>query len=194
MQEPEKEQRGFSSILFDTLFGLVIFVSFEGLLSVSGLAHLTVYLLVVIVIVHWWLLFKSADDRFASEVENSVLDIVLGICYLVLLEILTIAAREDTNSLVAWLMVCILLLDTFWAVLWRFAGRWRTKDQKRIRAMEHELHLTLGVDLVFIVILSAIAFVGTHVENGWFVVILAAGYLAYIISTFRTKILNIHWF
>jgi len=73
------EQIGFSSVLFDTLFGLILFFSLDSFLVIKGAASFIFYLFSTIIIIHWWLVFKSADDAFEEEVTDSAVDLIFGI-------------------------------------------------------------------------------------------------------------------
>jgi hypothetical protein len=86
-------QLDFSSVLFDSLFGLILFFSFDSFLDVAGVPNFILYVFSIVILVHWWLLFKSVDDILKTEVTNSVVDIIFGIVDIILLVFITIYSK-----------------------------------------------------------------------------------------------------
>src|SRR5574337_983720 len=86
-------QLEFSSLLFDTIFGLILFYSFDSLIGIGSAAIMAFYLFSMLILIHWWLIFKSTDDSFSEEVTDSAADIVFGIIYAVVLYYLIQSSR-----------------------------------------------------------------------------------------------------
>ncbi len=77
------QQFSFSSLLFDTLFGLIVFFGLDSFLEIKEPIAFAFYIFSNIILIHWWLLFKSVDDTFGKEVENSVTDLLFGLVYVI---------------------------------------------------------------------------------------------------------------
>ena len=71
MRIKKGQQIEFSSVLFDTLFGLVLFFSIDSFLDIKDPLHFVFYLFSIIILVHRRLFFKAADDAFDEEVTDS---------------------------------------------------------------------------------------------------------------------------
>ncbi|HRY91580.1 MAG TPA: hypothetical protein P5229_04545 [Candidatus Gracilibacteria bacterium] len=70
------QQIEFASVFFDTLFGLVLYFSLDSFLDITDPVHFIFYIFSAIILVHWWLIFKSCDDMFDKEVTDSALDLI----------------------------------------------------------------------------------------------------------------------
>lgn len=192
--EPEAQQRSFSGVFFDTLFSLVIFLSFESLFSIDRPFQVFHYLFTLLVVIHWWLLFKSADDRFSTEVTDSILDIILGIGYLILLGLIVLTAKTGDLSDTILVLLGLFAIDLIWAFIWRYIGTWQTHDLAKRRGMEQELTRMLHINTIFffgLLVLFALAPLFTPVP---LLCVMAVLYGIYAVFSHKKKILNIDWF
>ncbi|MEI8253484.1 MAG: hypothetical protein WCG25_07260 [bacterium] len=71
MNVTKGQQIEFSSVLFDTLFGLILFFSIDSFLEIHNPLHFVLYLFTLIILIHRRLIFKSCDDAFDKEVTDS---------------------------------------------------------------------------------------------------------------------------
>lgn len=101
--------------------------------------------------IHWWVIFRSADDLYQKEVNNSLADLGFGIIYIGLLEFVTLYSREFEYVTVMWFVFGFFLVDFFWALLWRFVGRWKNKE--KVRLMEAELNISLKIDILMVLLM-----------------------------------------
>ena len=124
-------QIDFSSVLFDTLFGLVLYFSLDSFLEIQNPIHFVFYLFSIVILIHWWLMFKSVDDMFDNEVTDSGMDIIIGIIELVLLDYLVLTSRSFDYMRTGWFLVALLLVDLLWTMIWRYVGTWRTADLQK---------------------------------------------------------------
>lgn len=140
-------QTEFSSILFDMLFGLLIFLAIGSFHDLRDSTHFVFYLGSIIVVLHWWLKYKAADDVYGNEVNNSTLDLLFGIGEIALLQMALIAAAQAEYATAVVYFALTLLLESVWALLWRFFGTWRHSSAKRVRFMEQQLDCTVFLNL-----------------------------------------------
>ena len=188
-------QLEFSPILFDTLFGLIIFFNIDTFLELRDPYHIIFYLLGVVVVIHWWLMFKSTDDYFGTEVTKSALDIFFGILYMVCLVYFVHFAKEFEyiKSLIA--LISLFTLDLIWALIWQYIGQWQTKNKEVIAVMEHDLNKTIkGSSLALLSLLSLLLLSWFVLSAQVFVIIFGILYIAYIFLTFRQKIIDFRVF
>src|SRR5665647_1639557 len=120
MEIKENQQINFSSILFDTIFGLIIFFSLDSILDVKGTTNFIFYIFTLIIVVHWWLIFKSADDAFAEEVTDSAADLVFGIIYVILLEYVVLYSKTANFKISTAFLISLLVIDLIWTLTWRY--------------------------------------------------------------------------
>ena len=188
------EQIEFSSVLFDTLFGLILFFSLDSFLEIKGIAPFIFYLFSTIIIIHWWLVFKSADDAFEEEVTDSAVDLMFGIIYVILIEYIILNAKLFATTAATGFLVSLLIVDLIWALTWRFVGQWNTIDKERIRRMERELNNNIIINsvatIVFIFLMFMSQFLAPAAYIAWFIIL----YLVYIVSTFKSKIIDLRIF
>lgn len=194
MRVKEINQWDFSSLLFDTLFGLVLFFSLDSFLEITQPVHFIVYLFTTIILIHWWLLFKSADDIFDNEVTNSATDTVFGIGYIIIIEFIILYAKNFDLAKTVLFTIALLGLDLLWALTWRYVGEWRTKNRYHITVMERELSTTIRLNLMFLMLLTLL-FIGIPLLSNWLIVaIYITVYLGYVYKTFKRKIIDIRFF
>lgn len=187
-------QLDFSTLLFDTIFGLILFYSFDALLDLQTPVRTIFYLFSMIILIHWWLMFKSSDDTFRDEVTDSAADIVFGIVDAVILYYLVQYSRGSDFRVAAAFLVGLFAADFLWAAAWRFLGAWRTKDRARITEMEHELDKTIALDIVFMAVFGLLFALRHGSSDALFAGTFIVLYVLYIIFTFRYKILDMDIF
>lgn len=186
------QQREFSSILFDTLFGMVIYFSLDSFLEITEPIHFLFYLSSLMILIHWWLEFKSADDTYGGEVTDSVADIALGVAVLVLLEYVVLSSAAFNYVRATTFLIWVLLVDILWAVIFRFYGGWaETDSEAKMDMMDKELERNITADFVTIVMLAFLAFSGSFIEPIYYVAAYYAIYLIYVSLTFKLRIIDI---
>lgn len=190
----KKNQIEFASILYDTIFGLILYFGMDSFLDVTGPAHFVFYFFSNIILIHWWLIFKSNDDAFGDECSDSVLDLVLSVVFLVLLEFVVLFSKTFDYEKVFYFLIALLGVDLIWALIWKLIGRWRTKDRARIYSMERELSGNIWADIVISIFLLPLFFLINYVSAGYFVLVFVVIYLLYILLTFHYRIIDIDWF
>lgn len=184
----------FSSVLFDTLFGLVLYFSLDSFLEISSIIHFIFYLFTSFILVHWWLLFKTADDSYGTEVTSSALDIIIGIAEIIFLEFIILFAQQAEYRMSLLFMLMLLFVDIVWGILWRFVGKWRTSDKVKIKQMENELESTITSDLAAFVGFITIFMLMFLLPNTYTVLLTIICYIFYIFLTFKTKVIDIKIF
>ncbi|MCX6794699.1 MAG: hypothetical protein NTY31_01775 [Candidatus Falkowbacteria bacterium] len=188
------QQIDFSSVLFDTLFGLILFFCLDSFLEIKGILPFIFYLFSIVILVHWWLNFKSADDAFGEEVTNSAIDLVFGIIYVILIEYIILNAKLFAVTTATWFLISLLAIDLIWALIWRYIGRWNTTDKEKIKRMEKELDHCILVNsaatAVFIFLVIMAQFLPLPFYIAGFIVL----YIIFIIATFKTKIIDLRIF
>jgi hypothetical protein len=194
MRIKRSEQIGFSSILFDTLFGLVLYFSIDSILDIKGFTNLFFYLFSIIIVVHCWLLFKSCDDAYEDEVTDSGLDILIGIIELVLIEFIVLSSRVSDYISATIYLIILLCSSLVWAYVWLRIGKWRTTDQAKINQMEKELKNTIKMDLIAISAFIIYAFLFPFLSPLCFVIGFVLLYIGYIILSFKYNIIDIDIF
>ena len=187
-------QVNFSSIFFDTLFGLVLFFSLDSFLEIKDPIQFIFYLISTIILVHWWLIFKSADDAFESEVTDSAADIVFGIIYVILIDYIILLSNTPRFIQASYFLLALLAVDTIWALVWKYVGHWRTKDRAKIVQMETELAMTIKVNLVAMVLFALLIALGEIIPVVAYLVGFIAFYALYIVMTFQYHIIDIDIF
>jgi hypothetical protein len=187
-------QVNFSSIFFDTLFGLVLFFSLDSFLEIKDPIQFIFYLVSTIILVHWWLIFKSADDAFESEVTDSAADIVFGIVYIILIDYIILLSDTPKFIQASYFLLALLAVDTIWALVWKNVGHWRTKNRAKIVQMEQELSVTIKVNLLAIVLFTLLVVIGGMIPLAAYLVGFIVIYALYIVLTFQYHIIDIDIF
>ncbi len=184
----------FSSVLFDTLFGLILFYSFDYFFDVTGILPFIFYLFSMFVLLHWWLLFKASDDLLDEEVSNSALDTIFGILDVILIYyIVLMASRFDVKG-VNLFIILLLVSDLLWSLIWRYVGKWQTKSLEKIKIIENELSTTIKINSVAIVLMAVLFFSTAHLTVLHYCIFMMLIYIIFIIATFRFEIADIKWF
>lgn len=188
------EQIAFSNILFDSLFGLVLFFSIDSILDIKNFINLFFYLFSIIVLVHWWLMYKSCDDSYNQEVTDSGLDLIIGIVQVIFIEFIVFASRSSDHLLATKFLIALLAVDLLWAVIWLYVGKWRTKDNDKIQSMEKELKNNIRIDSIgifaFVIFILLFQFAIPLTFMIGFIIL----YIGYIFLSFKFKIIDIDIF
>lgn len=187
-------QLDFSTLLFDTLFGLVLFYSFDSLLDIKSPLNFIFYLFSTIIVVHWWLMFKSADDIYAEEVADSAADLVIGILEVIFLDYVVIISRGATFTNAIYYLFALFILDLGWAFIWRFVGVWRTTNTERIGFMQGRLNKNIYIDIFMILGLSCLIATQNLFSPLLFSIVYMALYCLYMAFTFIYKVVDIDIF
>jgi hypothetical protein len=194
MKLRDLSQLEFSSVFFDTLFGLVLFFGLDSFLDITTTSHFVFYIVSTIIVVHWWLLFKSADDAFSEEVTDSAADLVFGIIDVILIDYVVLLAKVFSYQAATGYLIALLGVDLLWALLWRYVGTWNTKSEERIRFMEHELNRTIVIDVIAMALFAVLFYLGGSISAAIFVSCFAGLYLIYILMTFWGKVIDLQIF
>lgn len=181
-------QREPHSVLYDTLFGLALFFSLAAFLEIKEPARFVFYLSTTVVLVHWWLMFKSADDVFVKGLRGPAAHVVANIAYILLLEFMILHAREFEAAKAVWYLVAVLLLDLLWAWMVLAAGRWHGADARRVRRMKTELRHIVRIDASTAALLGVLAVSVPLLTPGWTVGFFVAIYGLFVALSFRYKI------
>src|SRR3989338_5792213 len=118
MSLKHRNQFEFSELLFDTLFGLVLFFSIDSFLDIVNPIHFIFYISSLIIVIHWWLGVKSADDIFGEEVSHSSLDLILGIIYIIFLEYIVLMSKTFNYSKATLFIILLFGVELIWAIIW----------------------------------------------------------------------------
>ena len=188
------QQIDFSSVLFDSLFGLILFFCLDSFLEIKGVLPFIFYIFSIVILVHWWLNFKSADDAFGEEVTNSVVDLVFGIIYVVLIEYIIINTKLFAVTTATWFLVSLLTMDLLWALIWLYVGKWNTIDKEKIKRMERELDHTILIDSAAIAVFIFLVMMAQFLPLPFYVASFIILYIIYIVATFKTKIIDLRIF
>lgn len=188
------QQIDFSSVLFDTLFGLILFFAMDSFLDIHQPAYFLFYLWAMIITIHWWLMFKSADDAFNTEVTDSAVDLLVGIIEVVLIEYIILSAATFNLAAAVAFVVAVFAVDLLWALAWRYVGKWETVDHDRIHTMEQELQSTILVDTLGLVGFAILWSILPLLSVSWFVGLFIAFYAVLMVMSFRRRIIDLHIF
>ncbi len=194
MEGARENQFNFSSLLFDTLIGLVLFFGLEEFVHINNLVHLLLYFFITLIAVHWWLVFKSVDDCYDEEADNSATYILFGIFEVFIINYMFGSGKSYDYTFVTLFTIVLLLTNLGWAALWRYVGRWKTADTKRIAYMEAELDQTIKSDIYALVLFSTLLLFVPTLPAGFVVVLFVMYYCFYIFLTFKHKIVDIKLF
>ena len=187
-------QTEFSAVFFDTLFGLVLFFNLDSFLDIKDPIHFIFYMFGIVLITHWWLAFKSSDDAFGEEVNRSVLDLVMGILYIIAIEYFILFAKDFQYQTALIFLVGLIGLDLIWAAIWKYIGKWKTSDQTKIASMEKELASTIAVDIIALILFLLVFTASFFLNSAGFLITFLISYCIYIYLTFKFKIIDIKFF
>jgi len=190
----QEEQIEFSTIFFDTLFGLVLFFGIDSLLDIKDSLQMFFYLFSSIIIIHWWMIFRAADDCFQEEVTSSFTDLIIGILEIVCLDYIILLAKVGDYFNSIKFLFFLIAIDLFWGLIWKYVGQWRTKNKANIITMERELTNIIRNNLFLFSTLFITLFCYKYLSDIQFVAAVFALYATYVYVSFRTKILDIKLF
>jgi len=185
------QQAEFSPILFDMLFGLLIFLAFGALLDLHGTAHFVFYLASIGVVVHWWLKHKAAQELYGHEAANSTLDLLFGIAKIALLQVAMLAAAHEEYVVAVTYFAMPLLIESVWALFRRFFGTWHRSTAKRVRYMEQQLEYVLFLNLGTAVILGFIVALSPTIAAPDLVMCFILTYFIYAFFAHRYEITDV---
>lgn len=188
------QQIEFSTVLFDTLFGLILFFCLDSFLEIRGVLPFIFYLFSVVILVHWWLVFKSADDAFNEEVTDSAVDLLFGIIYIILIEYIVLNAKLFATTTATWFLVSLLIVDLIWALIWRYVGKWHTENKEKIKCMEKELNHNIQINSIMILVFIFLIIIAQFLSPALYIFGFIILYLIYIIITFQKKIIDLRIF
>ena len=194
MKMREINQLEFSTVLFDALFSLVLFFGMDSFLDMPNIQNFIFYIFSIVILIHWWLLFKSADDTFNTEVTDSIVDIIFGVADIILLEYIILFSKSFNFTGATYCIVALFVADIMWAVLWRFIGKWDTEDNIKIRRMELSLNKTIIYDLIFALSFLILVLLNRYFSSIQYITAFIILYITYILSTFKEKIIDIQIF
>ena len=189
-----EHQTEFSPLLFDVLFGLLLFQSIGWFFALKDAIHFCFFALSLLIIIHWWLKYKSEEEVYGLDVNNSSLDLLFGVIEIVLLEAAMLAATQADYVAAAFYFALPLLTEAAWALLWRIFGTWRRSSRQKIGFMERLLERTLLLDLSIAALIGGLLTTSVSLTAGQFVAIFAAVYSVYIVMTFAFEIVGLKIF
>jgi len=187
----EVNQREFAGLLYDSLYGLVLFFSLDSFLEIRDPAHFVFYLFSTVVVIHWWLMFKAADDAFERGVRDSAVHIVMNVTYILLLEFMILYSKDFSYAKASIFLLAVTLLDVLWSLMVLKVGHWGTKDRGRIAEMRQELRSILVSDAVLAAGLVCLLILSPFVSATAYVGAYVALYVLFMYLTFRFKIIDI---
>lgn len=144
----------FSPVLFDTLFGLLVFLAILPLTQVKDGTQLAFSLVSIAVVAHAWLKRKAAEAAYGSDVGDSTLRLLFGIAEVALLQLAMLAVAQAEYVPALAYVALALLVESMQALVWRLFGSWRRSSQQRVRFIEQQLGDTVFLGL------GAAAFLG----------------------------------
>lgn len=186
-----ERQSEFSPILFDMLFGLLLFLGIDSFFDIRGTAHFAFYLASTLVVLHWWLKYKAADDAYGLEVNNSALDLLFGISEIALLQMALLAAAQAEYAAAITYFAMPLLLESVWALLWRFFGKWKGSSAKRVRYVKQELDDTIFLNLGAAFVLGAVVVLSPLMTAPDVILSFILAYAVYVAMTYRYEIIDV---
>lgn len=194
MKIVKTQQIEFSSLLFDTLFGLVLFFSMDSFLEIHNPLHFILYVFSIVVVVHWWLEFKADNDAFDNEVSNSGLDLIVGIVEIILIEYIVLMSRSFEYISMTKYLLALLAIDLLWSIVWRYAGKWRTSESDRVQHMQKELNRNMLINSIGIIIVLALLSFSASISPLIFISTLILLYMFFVAIKIKLKIIDINLF
>ena len=186
-----RHQIEFPTILYETIFGLIIYFNLDSFTRIQNSLHFIFFFCSFILVIHWWLMFEAAADQFGEETRSSALNLSLNIVYLTLINyIVQFAAVFDYYKANIFLLL-LLIGDILWALIWKHVKPWKTTDSLRIKEMKLELIKIIKSDLILVIPVIALLVVGNIISPISFVLIFAISYFLYIFITFKWKIIDL---
>ncbi|MCX6743625.1 MAG: hypothetical protein NT116_05320 [Candidatus Parcubacteria bacterium] len=186
-----EEQFQFANLLFDSLFGLVIYFSLDSFLEIKEPLHLIFYLFTLIVVIHWWLMFKSASEMFGKITQRSALNIVLNIIYIILLQYYILMAAEFSYNEAIIFVFILILIDILWCLMWAKILPQRAKGHSNLPIMLVEIFNIIKTNLVLVFALLFLIIANKFLVAPLYIFIFIAVYIVYIIMTFKYEIIDL---
>jgi len=186
-----RHQIEFPTILYETIFGLIIYFNLDSFVKVTGLLHFLFFFCSFILVIHWWLMFEAASDQFGEETKSSALNLSLNIVYLVLINYIVQFAAIFSYYKANIFLFFLLIGDIAWSLIWKYIKPWKTKDTLKINEMNLELIKIIKSDLMLIVPTIALIIIGNIISPIAFVSVFAIAYFLYIFVTFKWKIIDL---
>ncbi|MFA5854418.1 MAG: hypothetical protein WC866_05040 [Patescibacteria group bacterium] len=181
----------FSPLLFDVLFGLLVFLGVDALFGLKGPQAFLFVTTSIAIIVHWWLKYKSADETYGLEVGNSTLDLIFGLIEVVLLQCAIMAASRGQVVQAVFYFALPLLTEAVWALLWRFCGTWRRATRDRVQFMEQQLETTLFLNLSMAASIGALISNASQLSTAEFIGVFAILYAIYALLSSYWELVDV---
>lgn len=189
-----EHQTEFSPLLFDVLFGLLIFQSVGWFFALKDAVHFCFFTLSLLIIIHWWMKYKSEEEVYGLDVNNSSIDLLFGVVEIILLEAAMLAATQADYVSSAFFFAIPLVTEAVWALLWRIFGSWRRSSKQKVAFMERLLERTMLLDLCIAALIAGLLTSSVSLTAGVFAGILAGIYALYFILTFAFEIVGLKIF
>jgi len=186
-----ENQSEFSSLLFDTLFGLILFFNIDSFLEIKDPLHFIFYTFSFLIIVHWWFEIKATLDSYGDEITKTIAHTMIGMVLIISLDIFVLLVKNFEVATAIFFLITVFLLDIIWCLIFLYIGKWGVKDQLKILMMETELANNLKCDLIavnlFVVLFILVPTLGASISVAAFIMI----YSFYIYLTYHYKIIDI---
>ncbi len=189
--EYHEEQYGFASLLFDSLFGLVIYFSLASFLEIKEPLHLIFYLFTLVVVIHWWLMFKSASEMFGKITQRSATNIVLNIIYIIVIQYYILMAAVFAYNQAIIFVFILFMVDLLWCLLWARLLPKRAQGHKHLPTMLVEIFNIIKSNMVVVFVLLFLIIANKFLPTWLYVFIFIADYIVYIVITFKYKIIDL---
>lgn len=194
MKHSIENQTNFSSLLFDTLFGLIIYFNIDSFLLIKEPVHMVFYVTSLILTVYWWILMKSAADVYDKEISHSTVDIVFGITQIIIVEHIALMSKNFDTKNATLLLILLIAIDLIWCLSWRFIGNWANRGKKKIVLMEKELNSSIGIDMLALLMFIPLAIFHDALTPAWYVGLFIAFLSLDITLAYRYKIIDLKLF
>lgn len=189
-----EHQTEFSPLLFDVLFGLLLFQSIGWFFSIQDATHFCFFAVSLLIVIHWWMKYKSEEEVYGLDTSNSSIDLLFGVVEVILLEAGLLAATKADYVTAAFFFLLPLMSEAIWAVLWRIFGKWKRSSMQKITFMKRLLERTLLLDLAFAAIIGGLLTSSVSMTAPMFVGIFAGIYGLYIVMTFVFEMVGLKIF
>ncbi len=186
-----EEQFGFASLLFDSLFGLVIYFSLDSFLEITEPLHLIFYLFTLVVVIHWWLMFKSASEMFGKITQRSATNIVLNIIYIVMIQYYILMAAEFSYNAAITFVLILFAVDLIWCLMWAKLLPKRASKSPDLPIMLVEIFNIIKSNLIVVFALIFLILANKFLAAPIYISIFIATYIVYIIMTFKYEIIDL---
>lgn len=191
MASTKVQQMEFPGVLFDVLFGFIMFLSIDSFLGIDSPLHFAFYLFSIVILLHWWLIFKSAGDISNEAFRVPGISIIIRITELIIIEHTVLAAGSFDFMLMVWFMVSLIFINLLWAVARRYAGESLGTNERKIKGSKKDLDGVLVVNSVVLMLFSSLAFFSQFAQVSLSAVIFVIFYCFFIALTFKYKIIDL---